>query len=77
MTILQVAITIAASETPMTFLLAKPEDDDKEKIAELGLGRIKILFACGRDISLESYSRSFSEGIFEPELTAASKKSSE
>lgn len=35
MTILQVPITIAASETPMTFLLAKQEDDGKEKLQNL------------------------------------------
>jgi hypothetical protein len=52
MTILQVATTTAEKNGQATFVLAKPEDKDKKKVAKLGLDRIKVFFACGKDIYL-------------------------
>ena len=67
--ILRVANTTTGDIGTPTSVLAKPEDEDKKKIAELGLDRIIIFFACRKDITLKHSNSSFNEGIFKPQLT--------
>jgi hypothetical protein len=50
----------------MTFVLAKPKEEDNNKIAELRLDRIKVFFDYGRGISLEHSSASLPKEFSNP-----------
>lgn len=51
---------------PQTFVLAKPEDDEKKKVEEMTLNRLSLFFASDNDFSLDRGSN-FENGLSKPE----------